>query len=281
MNNPYLPLPVYLKQKYIENEAGDLQTFDFAFQNPDDAKNFDFNCGQFAMISINGVGEASFGIASSPLDKDHVRFTIKRYAKGVLTNSLYSMTEGQKLGMRGPFGNGYPMKELEGKNILIVGGGFALTTLRSTVRWMLDKSNRDKYGKISMLVAARSPGEIIYKDDLAEWAKRDDIEIVQTIDAPAQGWAGQVGFAAASLEKMSPQAKDTYSLVCGPPIMIKTCIAVLTEVGFAPSQIINSLEMKMKCGIGKCGRCNVGSKYVCKDGPVFSYEELLKLGAEF
>ncbi|MFA7486234.1 MAG: FAD/NAD(P)-binding protein, partial [Phycisphaerae bacterium] len=268
MRNPYVPANAILSRKHIENTAKDLQTFEFIFEDKKQAENFDFICGQFAMVSIDGVGEAPFGIASSPLEKDFIQFTVKRYSKGILTNALYSLSEGEKLGIRGPFGNGYPMKELEGKNILIVGGGFALTTLRSVVKFVLHQANRAKYGKLTMLAAAREPCEMLYREDMAEWSKRNDIEVVQAIDKPAEGWDGQVGFAAEVLEKMTPDAKNTYTLICGPQIMIKTCINVLGKLNFTPDKIINSLEMKMKCGIGKCGRCNIGNKYICKDGPV-------------
>jgi sulfhydrogenase subunit gamma (sulfur reductase) len=281
MNNPYLPKTAILKRTEFENDAKDIKTFDFEFENKDDAKDFEFICGQFGMVSVFGAGEAPFGMASSPMDKDVVQFSIKKYSKGVLTNSLYNLSVGDKLGLRGPFGNGYPMEMLKGKNILIVGGGFALTTLRSTAKYILHEKNRGDYGKLSMLVAARNPGEILYKNDLAELSKRSDIEIVQAIDMPADGWKGKVGFAAAVLEQMAPSSDNTYALVCGPPIMIKTCIKTLYKVGFAPEKIISSLEMKMKCGIGTCGRCGVGSKYVCKDGPVYTYAELQKLSSEY
>ena len=279
MKSPYVPTPVILKAVRFENEARDLKTFDFGFTCPEDVENFKFVCGQFAMISINGVGEAPFGIASSPMESEVVQFTIKKYAEGVLTTALHNLSVGDTLGLRGPLGNGYPMKEMESKNILIVGGGFALTTLRSLTKYLLDENNRPKYGDITLFVAARDPGEILYKDDLAEWEKRDDINVVQTIDKPAQGWPHKVGFAAPVLKELAPSVQNTAALVCGPPIMIKTCVEVLSSLDFPDEQIITSLEMKMKCGIGKCGRCNIGSKYICKDGPVFTYKELKELGS--
>lgn len=281
MKNPYLPMPVTIKKIVIENEAKDLKTFDLVFDRQEDKEAFSFICGQFAMISIDGIGEAPFGIASSPMDKDAVQFTVKRYARGILTTALHNLSEGRNIGLRGPFGNGYPMKDLEHQNMLILGGGFALTTLRSVVKYVLHKKNRPRYGNLAMLVAARDPGEILYKEDLADWSKRKDIDLVQTIDRPAKGWTHKVGFAAPVLKKMAPSSKDTFALVCGPPIMIKTCTAVLLDIGFPSERILNSLEMRMKCGIGKCGRCNVGSKYVCKDGPVFSYKQLRELSKEF
>ena len=281
MNNPYVPMPVTLKATRFENDAQDLKTFHFTFDDPQDAQSFKYVCGQFAMVSINGVGEAPFGIASSPTEEGIVSFTIKKYPTGLLTTALHNLIEGDKLGLRGPFGNGYPVDQLQSQNLLIVGGGFALTTLRSLAIYALHDDNRPKYGKITMFVAARDPGEILYKDDLDQWDKRDDIAVVQTIDRPAEGWPHRVGFAAPVLEELAPSPENTAALVCGPPIMIKTCIAVLDKLNFPPENIINSLEMKMKCGIGKCGRCNIGSKYICKDGPVFTYKELQELSNQY
>ena len=277
MNNPYIPTPVKLKAVRNENEAGDLKTFDLVFVNAADAENFKFESGQFAMLSINGVGEAPFGIASSPMAKEVIRFTVKKYPHGVLTTALHNLNVGDTLGLRGPLGNSYPRKEMKSKNILIVGGGFALTTLRSLAKYLLHEKNRPKYGDITLFVAARDPGEILYKEDLAEWEKRDDIEIVQTIDRDVAGWPHMVGFAAPVLRDLEPSPKNTTALVCGPPIMIDTCIEVLSGLNFPDEEIITSLEMKMKCGIGKCGRCNIGSKYICKDGPVFTYKQLKEL----
>lgn len=280
MKNPYLPMPVTISKITFENKAKDLKTFDLTFDDPNDAKEFQFVCGQFAMISIDGEGEAPFGIASSPVVKDFVQFTIKRYPKGKLTTSLHNLSVGDKVGLRGPLGNGYPMEQMEGQNILVVGGGFAMTTLRSVAQYVLHKDNRGRYGKLIMLAAAREPGEMLYRDDLAEFEKASDTEIVQTIDAPAEDWKHRVGFAAPVLKEMAPEPKDTYALVCGPPVMIKTCTAVLLELEFDTEKILNSLEMKMSCGIGKCGRCGIGNKYICTDGPVFSYKELLELTKE-
>lgn len=281
MKNPYLPIPVRLNKVTLENEAKDLKTFDLAFVNPQDAKAFKFVAGQFAMISINGIGEAPFGIASSPMNGAVLQFTVKRYPRGVLTTALHNLSVGQVLGLRGPFGNGYPVKELESKNILVVGGGFALTTLRSLANYVLYKKNRAKFGKLTMFVAARNPGEMLYKEDLEEWSKRGDIEVIQTIDNPVEGWKGKVGYAAPVLKELAPCPENTYAVVCGPAIMIKTCLFVLFELGFPPERIVTSMEMKMKCGIGKCGRCNIGSKYVCMDGPVFTHKQLQELSGEY
>lgn len=280
-SNAYIPLPVTVKKITIENEAKDLKTFDLVFDEKKEAEGFNYICGQFAELSVLGAGEIPIGIASSPMDKEFIQFTVKKIPTGVVTAILHNSCEGDKLGIRGPFGNGFPMKDFEGSNIVIAGGGFALTTLRSLTKFVLHEKNRARFGEMTVMVAARNPGEMLYKYDLQEWSKRDDIKLVQTIDKEAEGWTEKVGLAPAVLREMAPSSKDAYAIVCGPPIMIKTCIAVLLELGFKSDQIFNSLEMRMKCGMGKCGRCNIGAKYVCKDGPVFSYAQLEKLPQEY
>ncbi|MFQ5823893.1 MAG: FAD/NAD(P)-binding protein [bacterium] len=281
MDNPYLPLPVRIKKITIENEAKDLKTFDLEFDDKNGAERFKYTCGQFAELSVLGAGEVPIGIASSPVDEGVVQFTVKKYSMGVVTSALHNLSEGDKIGIRGPFGNGFLMKEFEGSNLVIVGGGFALTTLRSLTKYILHEKNRSGFGEITVMVAARDPGEMLYKYDLEQWSKRDDIKLIRTIDRDVKGWTGKVGFAAPVLKEINPSSENAYAIVCGPAIMIKTCIAVLLKLRFKANQIFNSLEMRMKCGIGKCGRCNIGPKYVCKDGPVFSYAQLEKLPQEY
>ena len=275
--NPYLPIPVTIDKITIENEARDLKTFRLRFQNDEDAAGFQYECGQFAMLSVAGAGESPIGIASSPLDTGYLEFTVKRYATGVVTTALHNFEEGASLGVRGPYGNAYPLAEMEGNNVVIVSGGFAFTTLRSTIRMLLHETKRDRFKKITVIYGARSPGELLYKDELAEWEKRDDIETVITVDKGDEAWNGREGFVPTVLKEVSPSAEDAHVLVCGPPIMLKFTMPPLLELGFPPSRIITSLERRMTCGIGKCGRCNVGSKYVCKDGPVFTYEQLQQI----
>jgi len=278
-DNPYLPLPATIKKITIENEARDLKTFDLVFDN--DSQRFRYTCGQFAMISVLGAGEAPIGIASSPMNDGFIQFTVKKYKTGIVTTALHNLYEGDKIGIRGPYGNGFPMKDFEGKNLVIIGGGFALTTLRSLTKYILHENNRSRYGNLTVLVAARNPGEMLYKYDLEEWLKRKDLKLIQTIDQDVKGWTGKVGLAPSVLKEISPSPENAYAIVCGPTIMIKFCIFVLLELGFPTKRIISSLEMRMKCGIGKCGRCNIGPKYVCKDGPVFSHEQLQGLPDEY
>jgi NAD(P)H-flavin reductase len=173
------------------------------------------------------------------------------------------------------------MERMTGKNVVIVGGGFAFTTLRSTIRYILHDANRAKFSNLTLVYGARSPGELLYKDELKEWEAREDIETHITVDKGDENWTGKEGFVPAVLEQVAPSPKNAITLVCGPPIMLKFTLPVLTKLGFEPNEIVTSLEMRMKCGIGLCGRCNIGSKYVCRDGPVFTYEQIQALPAEF
>ena len=275
--NPYLPKPVTIEKITMENEARDLKTFRLAFCNKEDEKDFRYECGQFAILSVQGAGECPIGIASSPLDEGFLEFTVKRYPTGVVTTALHNLEEGARMGVRGPYGNAFPLKAMEGKNVIVVGGGFAFTTLRATIRYMLEGRNRSRFKDIVLIYGARSPGELLYKAELKEWQERDDVDITVTVDKGDESWTGREGFVPTVLQEVAPSAANAMVLVCGPPIMLKFTMPPLLELGFAPENIITSLERRMSCGIGKCGRCNVGSKYVCKDGPVFSYREIQEL----
>lgn len=280
LKNPYRPILTQIDKITIENEARDLKTFRLAFCSGDDASSFQYRCGQFGELTVFGVGECPIGIASSPMDEGILEFTVKRYADGLVTHALHNCRVGDRIGVRGPLGNSFPLERMEGTNVVIVGGGFAFTTLRSTIRYMLHEANRARFGDITVVYGARSPGELLYKDELKEWEARDDIEAHITVDKGDETWKGREGFVPAVLEEVAPGPQDAIVLLCGPPIMLKYTFPVLAKLGFQPSEIITSLEMRMKCGIGLCGRCNIGSKYVCRDGPVFTYEELQALPAE-
>ena len=272
MNNPYIPKLVVIRKIISENEVNDIKTFELVFKDPEEMKNFRYRCGQFAEISVFGAGECPIGIASSPMDEDCIQFTVKKV--GVVTTALHNSEEGRVIGVRGPYGNGFPLERMEGRNVVIVGGGFAFTTLRSLTKFILNEKNRKSFKDITVIYGARNPGELIYKYDLEAWAKRADINLNVTIDRAVPGWTGLVGFVPTVLKEVAPSSSNAILVVCGPPVMIKFTLPVITELGFAPENIFLSLEMRMKCGIGKCGRCNIGNKFVCQDGPVFAYEEL-------
>ncbi len=277
--NPYLPYPVVIRKITVENEARDIKTFDLVFRNQADREAFAFRCGQFAELSVLGAGECPIGIASSPMDEDFLQFTVKQ--AGVVTGVLHNCEEGVAMGVRGPYGNGFPMELLEGSNVVIVAGGFAFTTLRSLINYILHPENRGRFGDLTVIYGARSPGELIYKYDLDTWGQRNDVKLHVTVDAGDEGWTGLVGYVPTILKEAAPNSENAVAVVCGPPIMIKFSLPVLEELGFPPDRVLNSLEMRMKCGIGKCGRCNIGEKYVCKDGPVFTLEQLQKLPSEY
>ena len=282
MRNPYIPYPVTIEDITIENDAKDLKTFKLVFEREEDFRAFTYIPGQFAEISIFGTGEAPFGIASSPTEEGYLLFTVKR--TGTFTAELHNSEPGRKIGVRGPLGNTFPWDQMEGRNIVIVGGGFAFTTLRSAIIYMLNQKNRSRFGKITVLYGAREPGELMYKDVLKQWEADRNIDLTLTVDrAPENnGWRGEVGLVPNVLKQVvAPSPDNALALVCGPPIMLRFTNPVLLELGFRKEDIILSLENRMKCGIGKCGRCNVGPKYVCIDGPVFTYAELEHLPAEY
>ncbi|MHA1371682.1 MAG: FAD/NAD(P)-binding protein [Promethearchaeota archaeon] len=280
MNNLYIPMVTTIKSIVSENAVNDIKTFELVFNNKEDEKRFDYIPGQFAEISVIGKGECPIGIASSPTEKGSIKFTVKRM--GTVTTALHNLYEGEVVGVRGPLGNYWPVDGLMlGKNIVVIGGGFAFSTLRSLVEYILSDDHRDKYGNITVIYGNRNVGEILYKEDIKRWQKRDDIEVVLTIDRDEEGWDGKVGFVAPIVKEVAPSSENAMAVICGPPIMIKTTLPVLAELKFTDDMIFSSLEMRMKCGIGKCGRCNIGNKFVCVDGPIFSRAELAKLPNEY
>ncbi len=278
-SNPYLPMSMVVQRIVDETDDRTIKSFDLAFAHPSDAEGFEYKPGQFCELSLFGTGEAPFGIASSPTEEGFVRFTIKK--TGRVTGQLHNLRQGDTIGMRGPLGNTFPLGLMQGKDVVIIGGGFAFTTLRSLIIYLLDSERRDQYDRITVVYGARNPGLLMYKEDLAAWEAREDIQVWQTIDREAPGWDGKVGFVPAVLEEVAPAADDAVAVICGPPIMIRFTLPVMTELGFARDRIYTSLESRMQCGIGKCGRCNIGHKYVCVDGPVFSLAELDTLDWEF
>lgn len=279
MSNPYMPNIAVIRKIISENDANDIKTFEVVFEDPETAGSFNYRPGQFGMVSFFGAGECPIGFASSPMDEGLLQFTVKKV--GVVTTALHDSMEGDKIGVRGPYGNGWPIEAMEGRNVVIVGGGFAFTTLRSLARYILHEENRGRFGDLTVIYGARSPGELIYKYDLEDWGRSSDLNLVLTVDSGDAGWTGREGYVPTILKEVTPSSKDAIAAVCGPPVMIRFSIPVLAELGFPPDRILLSLEMRMKCGIGKCGRCNVGNKFVCQDGPVFTQKELQGMPKEY
>jgi NAD(P)H-flavin reductase len=274
-----LPYPVRISDIITETEDRNLKTFEYVFINPEDEEKFDYQPGQFAELSIAGKGEIPIGIASSPVEKGFLKFTVNKV--GLVSTHLHNMKVGDVMGVRGPLGNWYPWDKMEGKNVVIIGGGFAFTTLRSSIVYML--ANREKFKEIHVIYGARTPGMLLYVDELKEWEKRDDIHMHITVDATDDpDWKYNTGFVPTITDQKAPPAtEDTYAIVCGPPIMIKFTQPVLDKLNYKHDHIIMSLENRMKCGIGICGHCNIGRHLVCKDGPVFTLNQLNEMPKEY
>lgn len=257
-------------------ETGDTKTFHIQFQEASLRESFSFVAGQFAEYSVFGEGEATFCISSSPTRMSHLEFSVKRV--GRVTHALHQLNEGDTIGFRGPYGNHFPLDKLKEKNLLFIGGGIGLAPLRSLIHNVVD--TRADYRKITILYGARSPQDLCFQYDLESWGGNPSLEMVTTVDVGDDNWKGKVGLVPMVLEEIKPSSKETMAITCGPPIMIRYTLKSLEKLGFTPSQVWTTLEMKMKCGLGKCGRCNIGPLYVCKDGPVFSLEEIQKFTSD-
>jgi sulfhydrogenase subunit gamma (sulfur reductase) len=272
--NPYQPHPTEIIK--VIQETADTKTFHIQFVDPSLRESFSFLSGQFAEYSVFGEGEATFCISSSPTRPDHLEFSVKRV--GRVTQALHQLNPGDLIGFRGPYGNHFPLDRLKGKNLLFVGGGIGLAPLRSLIHNVLD--NRTDYGDITILYGARSPQDLCFKYELGNWSRDPLVKMFTTVDVGDGDWKGKVGLVPIVLEEIGPSADGAVAIICGPPIMIRYTLKSLEKLGFSPPQIWTTLEMKMKCGLGKCGRCNIGPLYVCKDGPVFSFEEIRNFSSD-
>jgi NAD(P)H-flavin reductase len=230
----------------------------------------DYRPGQFAFLSAFGAGEAPFGIASTPGRGPILEFAVQ--ALGHVTHTLHALEEGDPVGVRGPMGNSFPMEKMQGKNVCILGGGIGGAPLRPVIHTILD--NREDYGHLTILWAARSPDLLIFTDELEEWRSAWATDLHVTVDQADEGWTGNVGLITHLLEKVNPAPKNAVTVTCGPPIMIHFVFLTLQKLGFTPDQMLTTLEARMHCGIGKCGRCNLGEKFICVDGPVFWQTEI-------
>jgi NAD(P)H-flavin reductase len=272
----------------IRRDTPDVKTFRVNAVQPDgtaSGKIFEHMPGQCAMVSVPGVGEGMFSITSSPTNKEFMEFSIKKC--GHLPTFLHELEVGTLITVRGPYGRPFPVNEdvaimgenLKGQDLLFIAGGIGLAPLRSVINYVRD--NRSDYGKVDVVYGSRSKDDLVDIEEIqTEWVNEPDFNVWLTIDREQEGWDGHVGFVP-NYAKELDFPRDKKILICGPPIMIKFTLQGLLEQGFKYEQVFTTMELRMKCAIGKCGRCNIGSKYVCKDGPVFRFDELNELTDEY
>jgi len=278
MKNPYLPIKAKIEKIIQETTSPDLDVKTFKIKLLSDDP-FSFSPGQFIEFSIPGIGECPFGFASTLQSDNCFDITIKRTGK--VTNRIHVLDEGSSVWIRGPFGNTFPLGLMEKSDLLIVAGGIGLAPLRPLIQYTIHPDNRNKYGKIDMLLAARSSTDHCFTYDYEEWRNIGETTIQQTIDREEQDWTGLVGFPHNLISDMSLDLSNRYAVLCGPPIMIKAVQEALVKMGMPPEKIYTTLEMRMTCGVGKCAKCNIGHHYVCIDGPVFSIAELSAMPDEY
>ena len=258
--NPYMPMSGVVEQVIVETP-----TIKTLVVRPE--RETPFLAGQFMQLTAPGVGEAPFTPSSSPFKPETLDFTVLRM--GTVTEVLHTLKEGDVVGLRGPFGKGYPIEKLKGKEVLVVGGGCGLAPLRSLLFVLFETI--DQYKKVSIRYGAKSPDDLVYRDSYERWNSIDKVTFVNTVDAGKPGWTGNVGVVTTVLDNLDISIPDSYAVVCGPEIMLKFVTLKLLEIGYEPGQIYLSMNRRMSCGTGKCGRCNVGPYYLCKDGPDMNY----------
>jgi sulfhydrogenase subunit gamma (sulfur reductase) len=275
-DNIYLPKVAVLDR--VVDEIAEVRTFYWHFEDPTEQEAFRrFRPGQFAQVSLFGAGEFPASLPPSPSEAETF-FTIRQV--GSCTGALHQLKPGDRFGVRGPYGNGFPMEAYRGKNLVFVAGGIGLIPLRSCIVYAL--AHRHEYDRIQIFYGAKTPRELMYRANLAEWATAAGVECHLTVDRGAEGWTGNVGVVGSLFRQPGVQipVENTIAFVCGPPIMFRFVIKDLSALGFSERNIVSTLERYMKCGVGKCGHCCIGVAYVCVDGPVFSYEQIKRLGED-
>jgi len=277
---PNLYQPALMEVLETHQHTSDVKSMKIRFRDPEQANAFNFRVGQFGMFSAFGAGESTFNICSSSNWKDHIEFCFRKV--GRVTEALWKTDAGDTIGFRGPYGNAYPMDEWRGKNLIFMGGGIAMPPIRCAIWYALE--NRKDFGDINIIYGARTVGDLVFTDELNEWATRERTRVIQCVDPGGEtpDWKGEIGFVPSVFEKSGIKADaNSVVLMIGPPIMIKVTMKLLTEMGVPPASVYTSLENRMKCGVGKCGRCNAGPVYVCKEGPVFTIEQLNAIPADY
>jgi NAD(P)H-flavin reductase len=272
--NPFLPEPALIVKAWFENPL--IKTFQVVFEDEKRMREFDFIPGQVGQLSAFGAGEATFVINSPPTRKEYLQFSVMR--AGEATKRLHSLRAGDRIGLRAPLGGGFDVEGLKGKDVVLIAGGIGMAPLRTLLLYMLDK--RVDYGNIMLIYGSKSPEDFCFKEDLADWAARADMRLVETVDNTCDFWDKCVGLVPNVLLEQNPSPKNCVAVTCGPPIMIHFTLKALEKLGFGDDQVVTTLERRMKCGVGLCGRCNIGEKYVCVDGPVFTLAQLKELPAE-
>lgn len=273
-HNPYLPDLATLID--VIEETPNIKSYRVVFDDREKMEHFTFEPGQVGQLSVFGVGESTFVINSPPTRMDYLQFSVMK--AGEVTGAIHDLCAGDKVGVRAPLGNCFPYDRMKGRNILFVGGGIGLAPLRTLILFMQD--TRADYKDIAIIYGARSYDDLCYKNDLREWGESSDVELILTVDANSPGAPIREGFVPTVLNEVAPRPDNTVAITCGPPIMIKYVLQNLATLGFTPENIITTLEARMKCGIGLCGRCNIGPRYICKDGPVFTLAQLKALDFE-
>jgi len=263
----------------VRQHTADVKSISLRFRSAERAREFTFRVGQFGIFSAFGAGESTFNICSSSNWRDHIEFCFRKV--GRVTEALWQAEVGDTLGFRGAYGHGYPMEAWRGKDLIFLGGGIAMPPIRCAIWYALE--NREDYGRITVVYGARTVGDLVFVDELEQWAGHPNVQVIQCVDPGGQtpDWKGEIGFVPTVFERAQVPAGNAVALVIGPPIMIKNTIPVLERMGAQMSDVYTSLENRMKCGVGKCGRCNAGPVYVCKEGPVFTFQELQAMPMDY
>lgn len=273
-DNVYLPRVAILDR--VVDEIREVRTFHWHFVDPADEAAFRrFRPGQFAQVTLFGAGEFPASLPPSPTEGG-LFFTVREV--GTCTAALHRLRPGQPFAVRGPYGNGFPMDEYQGKHLVFVAGGIGLIPLRSCIVYAL--AHRDRYRSVRIFYGARTPRELMYLPNLQAWQRSAGVECHLTVDRAEEGWTGNVGVVGSLFQRPGVRVpvEDAVAFVCGPPVMFRFVIRDLLALGLPSRAIVSTLERYMKCGVGKCGHCCIGAAYVCVDGPVFTYEQIQRLG---